>query len=400
MIAGPTDTGGLVTGPVNIEKPITKPTPTDSKGETSGVFAPILNYVEAPASEGRNILSAGQYAIIYGSKLDDDNIIVNLANKESGVFSVRASNPSGLVNGSRFTIPSFVPAGTYTLWLQKESSGLESERITVSVRNSVSTPSITVTSPNGGETFTIGSLNGSSANVMKVAWQSVGLYGTPLWIALRDTNDQICNIASISSNYNSLDIGIHEGNKCANSDRSLTPGKYKIMVYMNGESGISDVSDNYFTLTAPTPTNVSLAPTFRYDQKSIYHRLFIDFGSNGGRIKSISQVSPSGTCYPLTATVGQGAPNCSLGNASYPANSSCGVYLQMKSAPCTIRVEYYSGLSTRVAQFESYLPAGNSAGSGERIREVSDESASAATPSQAAAVIGLLQALINLLSGR
>jgi len=152
------------------------------------------------------------------------------------------------------------------------------------------------------------------------------------------------------------------------------------------------------TLTISSPA--SLAPTFRYDQKSIYHRLFIDFGSNGGRIKSITQVSPTGTCHSLGVAVGQGVPNCSLGNTSYVANSSCGVYLQMKSNTCRIKVDYYSGLSTRTAEFESYLPAGNTAGSGERIRQVSGDSASITTHNQTAALFGVIQALVNFLSGR
>lgn len=161
----------------------------------------------------------------------------------------------------------------------------------------------------------------------------------------------------------------------------------------------------------PTPTPVvDLTPTFSFDQDGVIHRLFVKLGASGGKINSIKQVSPAGTCYGLTTPVAVSSkaayasiPNCSLGGASYGANSSCGVYLQKttnQTSSCVIAVEYQGGLTSRVTQFESYLPAGAVVNTGERIRQLTTNSASIGTSDQTAQVVSVLQALIKLLSGR
>lgn len=103
-----------------------------------------------------------------------------------------------------------------------------------------STPSISILSPNGGETYT-------SGQKITVKWKScnVGPVGLTL-IGFPYPSDREVFLGNWSTNASS-------GNETVTIPNSITEGKYVVSVSTPPEtlpSGVEDVSDNYFTIKA------------------------------------------------------------------------------------------------------------------------------------------------------
>lgn len=141
----------------------------------------------------------------------------------------------------------------------------------------VTPQSITVTSPNGGETFVVGN---SPENVtpIPVSWNSSGFENLPetsLWIGLISESGVRCNIGTISSYDKSFNIGMfldYSGCIAKGGGPTLSAGKYQVFVSNNsGESTqcpvgyicsepfdtVKDISDGYFTISSNNPASLS-----------------------------------------------------------------------------------------------------------------------------------------------
>lgn len=118
------------------------------------------------------------------------------------------------------------------------------------------TPSITVLSPNGGESYTVG-------NNISITWKSNNVpENSVVTIALVDKTGSnyyllysMCSVLSPCAN-------IHNGNFNVNIPNTILPGLYKARVVCNVSgsdmacvsTGYEDLSDNYFTIRAATTT--------------------------------------------------------------------------------------------------------------------------------------------------
>ncbi len=110
------------------------------------------------------------------------------------------------------------------------------------VNSSTSQPSITVTSPNGGETLMLG-------NNIIVHWSAVGAESFPgANLQLLDLNGKMVswsNINPISGNNKSDNL----------TTNGLAPAKYLVKACLSGNIEVCDTSDNYFTITnSATPS--------------------------------------------------------------------------------------------------------------------------------------------------
>ena len=124
----------------------------------------------------------------------------------------------------------------------QDGVGAYSDSIAVQVSSSTQS-SITVTSPNGGETLTQGAS-------IPVTWTQNFNHGGSIFVGL-------INASGHSFTQTSSVAGIIGMNSATLSPVSIytgqvaPPGQYKVEVFDVSTTGISDYSDNYFTIVAP-----------------------------------------------------------------------------------------------------------------------------------------------------
>jgi hypothetical protein len=154
-------------------------------------------------------------------------------------------------------------------------------------------PIITVTSPNGGEILTKGSvkkITWASNNIDKVSIMLMDNYGTGDWIATNIPNTKSYNWTV--STWNTIN----------------TQFKIKIIGYRTGVGSVTDISDNYFSIVAKTtPAITLLSPNGNeiwqagktYDIKWKYS------GPNNNvvYIELISMATEQGEVYPIADRV-------------------------------------------------------------------------------------------------
>ena len=113
---------------------------------------------------------------------------------------------------------------------------------------------LTLLSPNGGESFVLTRISDPSQFV-KVSWRlnkMLGLREEKIKIAIQDALGRECVLASAPRTRGEAFIGLVDGFVCPQGHWALSPGQYKIKVYLEGKEAIaSDESDYSFTLTPP-----------------------------------------------------------------------------------------------------------------------------------------------------
>jgi hypothetical protein len=159
------------------------------------------------------------------------------------------------------TIPTnLVPTGSYKIRVDCGGSALiaqdQSDSSFSITSGTTIQPSITVLSPNGGETFT----DGQSINV---SWSSVG--GNKVEIYLAYPDGVVCYTAPVSSITGNYYFN-PKNYTCPNIQKTISSGQFKIALYLHQanegseftDRGVArDFSDSYFTITEP---KVSMVP--------------------------------------------------------------------------------------------------------------------------------------------
>ncbi|MBI2474692.1 MAG: peptidoglycan-binding protein [Candidatus Taylorbacteria bacterium] len=116
----------------------------------------------------------------------------------------------------------------------------------------ISNPSITVLSPNGGETL----IYGVKDVDFRITWTGVNLAGNvTAYLVFSDGTP--CRLGSVSVDQRNYPVTLGPNYQCPNVPRSITSGQYKVRLIADGQSstsdlGIYDDSDSYFTITSAT----------------------------------------------------------------------------------------------------------------------------------------------------
>jgi uncharacterized cupin superfamily protein len=114
----------------------------------------------------------------------------------------------------------------------------------------VTTKSITVIRPNGGEKLILGV-------PQTIAWKSTGIDKVAIYLLFPDGLP--CRLAiDIPANLGSYTFTFQENQQCPNIPRKITSGQYKVAIWSADPSStdIRDYSDNYFTFVSPSTTCV------------------------------------------------------------------------------------------------------------------------------------------------
>lgn len=192
----------------------------------------------------------GQTAYISGQNLPSDKSNVELSGAN---WSTVLGTTGGSSDGRELTfhLPEVIPLGSYRLTI--DTGMARSNTVTVNVTNPTNEPpnrqpSITVTSPNGGETWRVGHnyrITWESRNVNQTDRVQVDLFGTQYGLAsgqrVRDGK---------------VDITLP----------NVPAGNYKIRISSPDNPSLLDDSDGYFTITSgniPPPPPEPPAPHTR-----------------------------------------------------------------------------------------------------------------------------------------
>ncbi len=180
--------------------------------------------------------------------------------------------------------------------------------------------SIAVTSPNGGETLTVG-------QTYRITWNSNGIDTVTLYAA--DSNGTLTVLASTIPNNGYYDWSVNVGN--------TTQTQFKIQVtgYKTGVGSTTDTSDGFFTIPSsfvtPTPTSSAPVPTISNISPATAHigdlitltgtnfpsRTFITFtnSSTGNKFSDgVGSLDGKQIFYPVSGSLGAGNYSVTVSN--------------------------------------------------------------------------------------
>ncbi len=120
---------------------------------------------------------------------------------------------------------------------------------------------LTLLSPNGGESFFL-TRTSDPSQFVRVSWRLnkiLGLRDEKIQIAVQDMYGRECNVGSAPRFSHETFIGLVDGYVCPRGNWALSPGQYKIKVYLEGKATtVFDESDSSFTLATPPASDVQL----------------------------------------------------------------------------------------------------------------------------------------------
>ncbi len=262
--------------------------------------SPLISYLQAKASEN-NVIYSAETAVVYGTNLDGDaKIYIEEINKNLGVYQFSIVE-TGATGGKQITISNVnadrISDGDYYLYAVK--SGIKSNMIRVKYINSTVLASLTVVSPNGGETFekrktyNISWTTKPGSNISEV---QIGLFDTRV---TGDTDEREITIAQRIPNTGSYSWTVP--NSFGNLSSGNVEGKnYQIIVYPHG-TGFGDASNDNFTIIDSTQTS-GLTLTATQSTKGLVH-VNASFDSNkyDSNFVELKATCPSGVTAFLSA---------------------------------------------------------------------------------------------------
>ena len=173
-------------------------------------------------------------------------------------------------------------------------------------------PSITVTSPNGGEDWEPGTSH-------SITWNSSNLSGNYVGIQLYSSGSYVSSISSSTTDDGSYTWSI--------SSSQTESDYYKVKIYSTSESSISDYSDSYFTIEEPTSSSCN-TPTNLQTYSITTTSAVLDWGSVSGAISYNIMYRENGQSWDMTSDITSSGANWSglSANTTYQwqVQSDCG----------------------------------------------------------------------------
>ncbi|MCK5490530.1 MAG: hypothetical protein KAI67_01680 [Candidatus Pacebacteria bacterium] len=160
------------------------------------------------------------------------------SNQSCQIIIETTKSQNGSYGYYSWSVPASLENGTYKIAVISLGYGTDLSDMSDADFNVVSldiTPSITVTSPNGGESFK----KGLSYNI---SWETEGTIPN-FGISLQDSNNLGRSIVSIDG-----DNSVNSHTYSWLVDEDLPSGQYKLRVSGTDYSNATDISDNYFSI--------------------------------------------------------------------------------------------------------------------------------------------------------
>ncbi len=151
---------------------------------------------------------------------------------------------------SRADIDGNGSVSSYDASLLMQRNGLSCGTVPpITTPTTTTTPSINVLSPNGGETYKAG-------DMITVKWNSpnISTDNQKVVIVLNNTGN---TIYFDGYELTGPDGTPNDGVESFTLSKNLAPGQYKVKILLKYNYDILDSSDNYFTVTSPTPTPIT-----------------------------------------------------------------------------------------------------------------------------------------------
>jgi len=175
-----------------------------------------------------------------------------------------------------------------------------------------SQPTLTITSPNGGETWELGSSH-------SITWNSANLSGNYVGIQLYSSGSYVSSISSSTTDDGSYTWSI--------SSSQTESDYYQVKIYSTSESSISDYSDSYFTIEEPTSSSCN-TPTNLQTYSITTTSAVLDWGSVSGAISYNIMYRENGESWYMTSDITSSGANWSglSANTTYQwqVQSDCG----------------------------------------------------------------------------
>ena len=173
-------------------------------------------------------------------------------------------------------------------------------------------PTITVTSPNGGEDWETGTSH-------FITWNSSNLSGNYVGIQLYRSGSYVSSISSSTTDDGSYTWSI--------SSSQTESDYYKVKIYSTSESSISDYSDDYFTIEEPTSSSCN-TPTNLQTINITTTSAVLDWGSVSTAISYNVMYRENGESWDMTSDITSSGANWSglSANTTYQwqVQSDCG----------------------------------------------------------------------------
>lgn len=230
---------------------------------TTVLFPPTVTSTGGKAA-GSFEADAGGQLWIYGTNLVGNNLF----GTKVYIGGYQATIVSGHSSELVVTVPSnLAPGYTYDMYVSNEKGTASVVRI--KILSNVTTQSITILGPNGGEQFVAGS--GKDVDI-RVLWNSQNLSPIVGSIYLNALDGRNCLLGQPALSMGTFEINLNSGRPCSDFVRSMGGGSFKILLAADGTQGrVSDQSDGYFTiLLSQSSSPVSLRVSTQYAQAGGY----------------------------------------------------------------------------------------------------------------------------------
>ncbi len=215
---------------------VADPTFSDMSDDNFTITTPPALYITYPTKPGIVFVQGQTYNITWVSVNVPEHVIIQLY--KGGLFNTTISDSTPNTGSLYWTVPTAQTPGTdYQVFISAEGHA-DINTISASDFAIVAPPpSLTVTSPNGGETF-------DSGSTQTITWTSTGDVGN-VSLALYESGALDSVIATNIGNTGSYAWAI--------PPTQATGTTYRVLIAEVSDGGIDDTSDENFTILQPLP---------------------------------------------------------------------------------------------------------------------------------------------------
>jgi len=238
---------------ITVYDPITAVTISDTSDAPFSIVAAPAIQVLSP--NNGDIWQIGQtYTVRWFSSLKVSGGTVHLIGTINGV-AVDKYLGSSESNSFNYTVPSSISPGNWTLWVcgeldcaDKDSGFGDSRQIIITAATiPIPQPTITVLSPNGGETWQIPLF--PNIKNYDITWKSSNVDAANIYLKFPDgTTCFIASVVPAAVGKYEMPLQYNMPLPCSGTTRTIVPGNYQIAIW--GDKTAYDSSDATFSIAA------------------------------------------------------------------------------------------------------------------------------------------------------